>query len=159
MTIISVTSPARRISHKQRRALATQLTDAVLDVQLGQRSAQARVGFRVHFHDLDTTHIAVGGELLVDATEIPDAIAVDILVMAGDWPPERRAQAIRQTYSALCECLGMTTPSPAWWITFHVIDEGSWGARGHVLSVLSLLDSGVFTPERAAAIRRAIPSR
>ncbi|MEU6092604.1 hypothetical protein ABZ865_38675 [Streptomyces sp. NPDC047085] len=47
-------------------------------------------------------------------------------------------------------------PSPAWWVTFLVIDEGSWGSRGGMLSVLSLLDSGVFTGEKAKAVRAAL---
>lgn len=37
-----------------------------------------------------------------------------------------------------------------------MIDEGSWGSRGGVLSVLSLLESGVFTDEKATAIRGAL---
>ncbi|WFU44837.1 hypothetical protein QA640_21695 [Bradyrhizobium sp. CB82] len=35
--------------------------------------------------------------------------------------------------------------------------KGSWGSRGGVLSILDLLDSGVFTPARIKAIRDAIP--
>ena len=40
----------------------------------------------------------------------------------------------------------------------EVIDEGSWGTRGGVLSILQLLDSGAFTTERIKAIRDAIPA-
>ncbi|WP_255441466.1 hypothetical protein [Actinoplanes sp. ATCC 53533] len=39
---------------------------------------------------------------------------------------------------------------------FRVIDEGSWGSRGGVLSVLDLLDPRVFTTERITAIRSAL---
>ncbi|MFF9121332.1 hypothetical protein ACF09Y_38275 [Streptomyces massasporeus] len=46
--------------------------------------------------------------------------------------------------------------SSFWWMTFRVIDEGSWGSRGTVLSVLSLLDTGVFTEEKADAVRTAL---
>jgi hypothetical protein len=41
-------------------------------------------------------------------------------------------------------------------VTFRIIDEGSWGSRGRALSILDLVDSGVFTNERAAAIRAAV---
>lgn len=41
-------------------------------------------------------------------------------------------------------------------MNFRVIDEGSWGSRGGVLSILDLLDSGVFTQEKAAAVRTHI---
>jgi hypothetical protein len=37
-----------------------------------------------------------------------------------------------------------------------VIDEGSWGSSGGVLSVLPLLERGVFTGERAKAVRAAL---
>jgi hypothetical protein len=43
-------------------------------------------------------------------------------------------------------------------VTFQVIDEGSWGSRGGVVSILQLLDSGAFTAERVRAIRDAIPA-
>ena len=59
---------------------------------------------------------------------------------------------------ALAEACGMKTPSPAWWINFRIIEEGSWGSRGGVLSFLDLLEHGAshFSPERAAAIRTAL---
>ncbi|MEH2549487.1 hypothetical protein V1283_006132 [Bradyrhizobium sp. AZCC 2262] len=43
-------------------------------------------------------------------------------------------------------------------INFRVIEEGSWGSRGGVLSFLDLLDHGAshFSPERTAAIRTAL---
>ena len=37
-----------------------------------------------------------------------------------------------------------------------VIDEGSWGSSGGVLSILPLLESGVFTEERVKAVRAAL---
>jgi hypothetical protein len=52
----------------------------------------------------------------------------------------------------------MKAPSPAGWINFRVIEEGSWGSRGSVLSFLDLLEHGAsqFSPERTAAIRTAL---
>ena len=50
----------------------------------------------------------------------------------------------------------MNKPLPTWWVTFEVIDEGSWGSSGSVLSILDLLNSGVFTKERVDAIRKKI---
>ncbi|MGW1025813.1 hypothetical protein ACWD4J_19360 [Streptomyces sp. NPDC002577] len=57
---------------------------------------------------------------------------------------------------SMAEACGLPEPAPAWWVNFRVIDEGSWGSRGGVLSVLSLLESGVFTEEKAKAIRAAL---
>ncbi|MET7475624.1 hypothetical protein ABZT17_14845 [Streptomyces sp. NPDC005648] len=35
-------------------------------------------------------------------------------------------------------------------------EEGSWGSGGGVLPILSLVDSGVFTEEKAQAVRAAV---
>jgi hypothetical protein len=40
-----------------------------------------------------------------------------------------------------------------------IIDKGSWAWRGRALWILDLLDSGVFTAERAATIREAVEAR
>lgn len=157
MTVITVTAPDGRIDATQRQRLAETLTDAVLVPEVGQFAQAARRGFQVHFVDLPATHMAIGGTLL-SAISV-DIIVVDIAVMDGDWRPEVRAEVIRRCLAALAEALGMERPSPAWWINFRVIEEGSWGSRGGVLSVLELLESGVFTNDKKQAIRAAIAAK
>ncbi|MEU6355765.1 hypothetical protein ABZ896_41710 [Streptomyces sp. NPDC047072] len=100
--------------------------------------------------------LAIGGRLLVDAGPELDVMTVDIAVMDAAWQPDVRAEVIERVLAALADACGMEWPSPAWWVTFRVIDEGSWGSSGGVLSVLSLLESGVFTEERVKAVRAAL---
>lgn len=83
-----------------------------------------------------------------------DIILINILVMDGDWRNEVRKEVIQNILSNLTQALDMKEPSPGWWVSFQVIDEGSWGSRGGVLSILDLLDSGVFTKEKAESIRQ-----
>jgi hypothetical protein len=83
-------------------------------------------------------------------------MVIDIAVMDGDWTQDVRAEVIERTYAALTEAIGAATPAPTWWVNFRVISEGSWGSRGQVLSILDLLASGVFTEQKAAAIRAHI---
>ncbi|MDD1525771.1 tautomerase enzyme [Bradyrhizobium sp. WBOS7] len=156
MTIITVTAPAGRLSPTQRRHLAESLTDAVLVPELGQHVAAARAGFQVHFHDLPADCMAIGGRLLSDQDSPRDIIAVRIAVMNAAWPAEVRAEVIRNVLARLAEAFGMPIPAPTWWVNFEIIDEGSWGSRGGVLSILQLLESGVFTSERIRAIRAAV---
>jgi phenylpyruvate tautomerase PptA (4-oxalocrotonate tautomerase family) len=156
MTVITVNAPVGRFSTDQRRTLAQTLTDAVLVPEVGQFEPAARVGFQVHFRDYQPDQIALGGQLISDFPETPDVMVIDLAVMDADWGQEVREVVITRLLRAMADACDLPEPQPAWWVTFQVIDEGSWGASGGVLSVLNLLDSGVFTPERADAIRQAL---
>jgi phenylpyruvate tautomerase PptA (4-oxalocrotonate tautomerase family) len=156
MTIITVTAPEQRLSLAQRRLLAKTLTDAVLEPEVGQVAPAARVGFQVHFRELPADCMAIGGELLSDQKSPRDIMTVNIAVMDAAWPAQVRARVISGVLARLAEACEMPKPSPNWWVTFQIIDEGSWGSRGGVVSILQLLDSGAFTAERIKAIRDAI---
>jgi phenylpyruvate tautomerase PptA (4-oxalocrotonate tautomerase family) len=156
MTILTVTTPEGRLSQAQRRELAQSLTDAVLVPEVGQFAPPARVGFQVHFVERATDHMAIGGLLLSDMPKAPDVATIDVCVMDAAWPPAVRKQVTENVLAAMAKACGLAEPSPAWWTTFRTIDEGSWGSRGGVLSILDLLASGVFTPERVAEIRKAL---
>jgi phenylpyruvate tautomerase PptA (4-oxalocrotonate tautomerase family) len=158
MTIITVTTPEGRLSLAQRQRLAQTLTDAVLEPEVGQLAPAARVGFQVVFAERPRDAMAIGGKLLSDHAVAPDTIIVNVVVMDAVWPRDLRAQVIRSILARLAEACGVAQPAPSWWVTFQVVEEGSWGSRGGVTSILSLLDTGVFTPERADAVRRMIPA-
>ncbi len=157
MTVITVTAPTGRIGAGERRVLAETLTDAVLVPEVGQHMPLARIGFQVHFIDLPSTHMAIGGKLLSENEA--DIIMVDIAVMDGDWGREVRAEVIKSTLDALAEVFGIDKPTAAWWVNFRTIEEGSWGSRGGVLSVLDLLETRVFTEEKKKAVRTAIGAK
>ncbi|MDT0468153.1 tautomerase family protein [Streptomyces gibsoniae] len=156
MTVVTVNAPKGRLSLEQRRSLAQTLTDAVLVPEVGQFAPAARAGFQVHFVEREPDMMAIGGRLLADMGPGPDVMTIDVAVMDGDWRREVRAEVIERILAALAEACGLPEPSPAWWVNFRVIDEGSWGSSGGVLSILSLLDSGVFTEEKIKAIRAAV---
>ena len=156
MTLIAVTTPERRFTLEQRRRLAESLTDAVLVPEVGQHAPAARIGFQGHFIERPAEFMAIGGRLLADISPAPDVIVVNISVMNAAWPPEVRKAVIEGVLACLAEVCDMDKPSPTWWVTFQVIDERSWGALGGVLSILDLLNSGFFTPEREAMIRQEL---
>ena len=156
MTTITLRCLHGRVTTGQRSMLAQSLTDAVLEVEVGQLATAARAGFQVWFQEFDATEVAIGGALLCDQPTPIDVVLVEIVVMDGHWPDTDRAQVIRNTYAALTAGLGCDKPPPGWWVTFQVIDEGSWGSRGGVMSILDLLGTGVFTHERAEAIGEAM---
>jgi len=154
MTVITVRAPSGRFDVAQRRKLAESLTDAVLVPEVGQFTPGARIGFQVHFTELAPDMMTIGGVLLSDQKS--DAMLVDVAVMEGHWPQAVRSEVIKRIFAALTEASGLPKPSAAWWVNFRVIEEGSWGSRGKVLSVLDLLASGAFSKEKADAIREAI---
>jgi phenylpyruvate tautomerase PptA (4-oxalocrotonate tautomerase family) len=155
MTIITVTAPEQRLSVAQRRLLAKTLTDAVLEPEVGQPAPAARIGFQEHFREMPADCMAIGGETAQQKSP-RDVMTVNIAVMDAAWPGQVRERVIRGVLARLAEACDMPKPSPNWWVTFQVIDEGSWGSRGGVVSILQLLDSGAFTAERIKAIRNAI---
>ena len=156
MTVITVHTPTGRLSLDQRRTLARSLTDAVLVPEVGRFEPAARVGFQVHFVEREPDMMAIGGVLLADAGSPADVVVIDVAVMDADWSREVRASVIERIMAAMTEACELDAPSPAWWVLFRVIEEGSWGSRGEVLSVLDLLDDRVFTAERITAIRSAL---
>jgi phenylpyruvate tautomerase PptA (4-oxalocrotonate tautomerase family) len=156
MTVITVNAPTGRLTVEQRRTLARTLTDAVLVPEVGQDEPAARVGFQVHFVERELDHVAIGGVLLADMPEPLDLMMIDVAVMDAAWDRTTRAEVIQRLLAALTQACGSDQPSPAWWVNFRVIDDGSWASSGVVLSILDLLDTGVFTAERAAAIREAL---
>jgi phenylpyruvate tautomerase PptA (4-oxalocrotonate tautomerase family) len=157
MTVITVKTPSGRFDGAQRRKLAETLTDAVLVPEVGQFTPAARAGFQVHFTEFAPDMMAIGGVLLSDQKS--DPMLIDIAVMEGHWPQAARADVINRIFIALTEASGLPKPSAAWWVNFRVIEEGSWGSRGRVLSILDLLASGAFTDEKADAIKETLISR
>ncbi|MFF6779799.1 tautomerase family protein [Streptomyces sp. NPDC012510] len=156
MTIITVNTPKGRLSPEQRRELAETLTDAVLVPEVGRHAPAARAGFQVHFVERERDMMAIGGRLLADADPELDVMVIDLAVMDAAWQSDVRAEVIERVLAALAAACGLEKPAPAWWVNFRVIDEGSWGSSGGVLSILPLLQSGVFTEERVKAVRAAM---
>ncbi|MBP2328492.1 phenylpyruvate tautomerase PptA (4-oxalocrotonate tautomerase family) [Kibdelosporangium banguiense] len=158
MTVITVNTTTGRLSLEQRRTLAETLTDAVLVPEVGHHEPAARPGFQVHFVERQPDMMAIGGRLLADIGQ-PDVMVVDVAVMDADWRQDVRTEVIERILAALAHACGLDRPAPAWWVNFRTIDEGSWGAGGGVLSILSLLDTGVFTEEKTNAIRAVLSPR
>lgn len=156
MTVITVNSPTGRLGAEQRRVLARTLTDAVLVPEVGQDASAARVGFQVHFVERALDQVAIGGVLLADQPDTPDLMVIDVAVMDAAWDRATRAEVIDRLLAAMAAACGLAQPSPAWWVNFRVIEDGSWASGGVVLSILDLLDTGVFTEARASAIREAL---
>lgn len=152
MTIINVNTLEGRFTIDEKRMLAEKLTDAVMIPEIGQFVAAARVGFQVTFTEFKSENMVVSGKLLSDLDPMPDNINVHVLVMDGDWTVPVRQAVIENIAKALAEVSGLPEPLNSWKSTFQVIDEGSFGTGAGVLSILDLLNSGVFSEEKRQAV-------
>lgn len=152
MTIINVNTLEGRFTIDEKRMLAEKLTDAVMIPEIGQFVAAARVGFQVTFTEFKSENMVVSGKLLSDLDPMPDNINVHVLVMDGDWTVPVRQAVIENIAKALAEVSGLSEPLNSWKSTFQVIDEGSFGTGSGVLSILDLLNSGVFSEEKRQAV-------
>ncbi len=155
MTIITVTTVDGLTNEVQRSELARRLTDAVCEIECGKISDQGRSGFQVHLPTLAPDSIAIGGVLAPLRPDI-DIIHLDITVMDGHWPDQLREQIPRTCLAIVADVLGQPKPRSTWWSTFRIVPEGSFGAGGNTISILDLLATGAFTPERSTAIRDAM---
>ncbi|ALC18402.1 hypothetical protein ACH46N_22155 [Streptomyces pristinaespiralis] len=95
--------------------------------EAGRFAPAARAGFQVHFTERGSDSMAIGGLLAADAGPGADAMVIDVTVMDGDgdWRQEVRTEVIERVLAAMADACGAAEPSPAWWVTFRVIDEGS----------------------------------
>ncbi|MFF4544785.1 tautomerase enzyme [Streptomyces sp. NPDC001435] len=112
---------------------------------------------------LDLEQRRTPAETLTDAVLVPEvgqfapaARGGFQVHLDGDWRQEVRAEVIERVLAAMARACGLEEPPPTWWVNFRVTQEGSWGSRGGVLSILSLLDSGVFTEEKVKAVRATV---
>ncbi|CDR01369.1 tautomerase enzyme [Streptomyces iranensis] len=124
--------------------------------EVGQSAPHARVGFQVYFVEREPDMTAIGGRFLADIGPEADVMVIDVAVMDEDWRQEIRTQVIERALATLADACGLAEPSPTWWVNFRVIEEGGRGSSGGVLSVLSLLDTGVFTEGEVKAVRAAL---
>lgn len=158
MTIINVNTLEGRFSIEEKSLLAEKLTDAVMIPEIGQFVPEARIEFQVIFSEFKPENMAVSGKLLSDISPVPDNINVHILVMDGAWTKTVRKSVIENIANALADVSGIDKPLNSWKSTFQVIDEGSFGTGPGVLSILSLLESGVFSAEKKSSVLNHINS-
>lgn len=151
MTVVRVTSLEGALNPEEREKLADLLTSAVLEVETGNDTAEARAGVMVVFEEIGRRSWYHGGRSVEDLYPPRGIFWLTATVMQGPWTRRLRSDLIGRLSGALRSALELPDRR-AVWITLREVPDGSWGVNGRVLGIEQLL--WAFEPDRQETIRR-----
>lgn len=127
MPVIDVTYPAGAFSQKAQEALATQLTDIIMEVEGTKGIAAIAAGTWLLLHEADPNTIAVGGKFS------PGRFRVEIATPAGTLNMSQKAEVIRRVTDTLLKIEGNepnATQRARIYCLISEIPDGGWGFAG-----------------------------
>lgn len=151
MTVVRVTSLRGALDDAARMELGDSLTRAVLEVETGKDTPQARAGVMVQFEELAPGHWYHGGVAVEERYPANGVFGVAASVMQGPWTPELKSELIDGLARAIRDTVG-TAERQAMWFTISEVPNGAWGVNGSVVGIEKFL--WAFDPERQATIRK-----
>ena len=150
MTIVRVISLEGALGGEDRARLGEKLTEAVLEVETGKDTPEARPGVMVQFQDLPAGHWFHGGRPAEALYAKNGIFSVSATVMQGPWTSELKAELSSRLAAALRDVVGVAQPQ-AIWITVHEVPDGAWSVNGAVVRIEQLL--WAFQADRQATIQ------
>ena len=151
MTIVRVISLEGALSGEDRAGLGEKLTTAVLEVETGKDTPEARPGVMIQFQELPAGHWFHGGRPAEDLYAKNGIFSVTATVMQGPWTRDLKAELSSRLAAALRDAVG-AADRQAVWITVHEVPDGAWSVNGAVVGIEQLL--WAFEPDRQSTIRR-----
>ena len=162
MPVVRVTYPRGALSPAEKQALATSLTDIVLDAEVDAVTEAGKMVTVIHFLEAAAEDWSVGGTFRSAATDPPDHFIVDVVVLEGLLDARRKTDVHERVTVAFGVALGTRADSLLpfrVWVLIHDVSEGSWGAGGRTVSALDVAQfiGGDLDPGRRAEISAALP--
>lgn len=155
MPLVRITYPRGALAPEQKRRIAADLTEIVLDAEVDAVTEAGRMVTVVHFNEAAADDWAVGGQLRSTAAGAPNHFIVDLIVLEGLLDGARRSDAHRRVTEAFQKAFGEggdpMLPLRVW-VLVHELREGAWGAGG---TTVSALDVAQFINSDLDAARRA----
>jgi phenylpyruvate tautomerase PptA (4-oxalocrotonate tautomerase family) len=155
MPLVRITYPRGALAAEQKRQIAADLTEIVLDAEVDAVTEAGRMVTVVHFNEAAADDWAVGGQLRSTAAGAPNHFIVDLIVLDGLLDGARRSDAHRRVTDAFQKAFGEggdpLLPLRVW-VLVHEVREGGWGAGGQTVSAL---DVAQFINSDLDAARRA----
>jgi phenylpyruvate tautomerase PptA (4-oxalocrotonate tautomerase family) len=158
MPLVRITYPRGALTLPRKRAIASSLTDIVLDAEVDAVTTMGRMVTVIQFHEVAADDWAVAGVLRSAADEsAPDHFIVDVVVLEGLLEGSRRGDVHRRVTEAFQIAFG-DAADPMLplrvWVLVHDVSEGSWGAGGQTVSALDVAQ--VIADDLADERRREI---
>lgn len=155
MPLVRITYPRGAMTPEQKRQIAAELTEVVLDAEVDAVTEAGRMVTVVHFNEASADDWAVGGQLRSTAAGAPNHFIVDLIVLEGLLEGARRSDTHRRVTQAFQKAFGEGADPMLplrVWVLVHEVREGSWGAGG---TTVSALDVAQFISADLDAARRA----
>ncbi len=156
MTMVRVTCLEGTLGKEDRERLGEKLTNAVLEVETGKDTPEARAGVMVQFEELPSGHWFHGGRAADALYQGNGLFWLTATVMEGPWTPELRSALVSRLVGALREVAG-TPERQTIWATIREVPDGSWSVNGEVVGIEKLL--WAFEPDRQATIQELLSGR
>ena len=155
MTVVRVTSMAGALRAEDRRELGEKLTSAVLEVETGKDTPEARPGVMVQFEELSESSWFHGGRAAEDLYDRNGIFWVTAIVMQGPWTSALKAELSSRLAAALRD-VSEVPEKHAIWITVHEVPDGAWNVNGNTVRIEQLI--WAFESDRQATIRGLLES-
>jgi phenylpyruvate tautomerase PptA (4-oxalocrotonate tautomerase family) len=142
MPVIDVTYPAGTLSQQAQEAVATQLTDILMEIEGTKGIAAIAAGTWLLLHEIPANTVAVGGKFA------PGRYRVQIATPEGALNLAQKAELIQRVTDALLTIEGVelnTAQRARVYCLISEIPDGGWGFNGLAI-----------TREYAAARRREL---
>ncbi len=156
MTMIRVTSLEGTLGREEREQLGEKLTNAVLEVETGKDTPEARAGVMVQFEELPNGHWFHGGRAADELYQRNGIFSVTATVMEGPWNPDLRSELVRRLIGALREVVG-TPERQVIWATIREVPDGCWSINGDVVGIEQFL--WAFESDRKDTIRELLSGK
>lgn len=161
MPLVRIQHPAGALPLAQKRALASSLTEIVLDAEVDAITEMGRSVTIVQFQEVRAEDWAVGGVLRSETDSPPDHFLVDVFVLEGLLEDERRTKVHSRITHAFQDAFAPLGANPMLplrvWVMIHEVPEGSWGAAGTSVSALDV--ARFINPEIDASLLAKVALR
>lgn len=158
MPLLRITARTGALGDEQRQRLATELTDILLEVEVGYAADNNRKVAHVLFDDVDgATHWYAGGLRVDQQGASPGLVIFDVFYPVGATDSAAKSELHRRLNEAAARILlGEAAPASTLfsWIFIHEIAERAWGVRGRTIGIRDIA-SGAQVPASRVAYANA----
>jgi phenylpyruvate tautomerase PptA (4-oxalocrotonate tautomerase family) len=147
MPLIEVTYPAGALEPEARATMVDTLTTKLLRAERAPDTEFFRSITWAYVHELPDFAVNASGRPVSEPI-----FRVDVTTPQGALNDKRRAEFVDEATKAVFEAAGLgEADGLRVWVLLHEVDEGSWGAGGHVIQFEQLRAAALAERESAGS--------